>query len=307
MLRQWSRCFNSASALASSSKSDLAKLRKMTGYTFANCKKALEVNNNDVIKAEKWLKEQAQALGWSKATKLEGRATAQGLIGLALKNNVGVMVEVNCETDFVARNKTFQSLVELVTSSCLKQLVTSRKFGNIQQTLMESSDLKAVEGPESKTLSDHAALAISTLGENISLRRALIVTTPSDLIVTGYTHPSPESHSAKVMTGKYGALIAYNAQSNEPHTHQIAKQLCQHIVGMNPTKIGVVDEDQPAENQDDETVMIHQDFLLDPSTTVGQLLEDNGIKPVSFWRYECGESIVQQQDSGEPTRVSQTA
>lgn len=76
---------------------------------------------------------------------------------------------------------------------------------------------------------------------------------------------------------------------------------------MNPTKIGVVDEDQPAENQDDETVMIHQDFLLDPSTTVGQLLEDNGIKPVSFWRYECGESIVQQQDSGEPTRVSQTA
>lgn len=65
--------------LGSADKSALATLRKKTGYTFANCKKALELHNGDVAKAENWLKEQAQAMGWSKATKLEGRATKQGI------------------------------------------------------------------------------------------------------------------------------------------------------------------------------------------------------------------------------------
>jgi elongation factor Ts len=73
------------------------------------------------VQAEKWLQEQAQALGWAKATKLEGRPTAQGLIGIAVEpGRSATIVEVNCETDFVARNKTFRSLVEQVTASCLQ-------------------------------------------------------------------------------------------------------------------------------------------------------------------------------------------
>lgn len=72
------------------------------------------------LKAERWLREQAQALGWSKATKLEGRQTTQGLVGVAFSKQIAAMVEVNCETDFVARNGTFQETVHDVAETCLK-------------------------------------------------------------------------------------------------------------------------------------------------------------------------------------------
>ncbi|KAF6215122.1 hypothetical protein GE061_009871 [Apolygus lucorum] len=281
-------------------------LRKKTGYTFANCKKALEMSNNDLAKAEQWLKEQAQALGWSKATKLEGRATAQGLVGLALKNNTGVMVEVNCETDFVARNKTFTSLVEMVAASCFKQVHALKDPHTIGQLTLDSSELKSLPGPDKAPLGDHMALAISSVGENLSLRRALIVTVPKDIFITGYTHPSPDKISAKVMTGKYSALVAYTTRSEGPNTHQVARQLCQHVVGMNPSKVGVAGADEPAENVDDETVMIHQDFLLDPSTTVGQLMEASSLDVLQFWRFECGEDLKPQELSpAEPSLASQ--
>lgn len=74
------------------------------------------------LQAERWLKEQAQALGWAKADKLQGRTTLQGLIGVLCKENSGVMLEVNCETDFVGRNKKFKSLVQMATDSCLSHI-----------------------------------------------------------------------------------------------------------------------------------------------------------------------------------------
>ncbi len=78
------------------------------------------MHNGDVVKAENWLKEQAQAMGWSKATKLEGRATKQGLIGVLINKNIGAMVEVNCETDFVSRNENFKEFVEKASKACSK-------------------------------------------------------------------------------------------------------------------------------------------------------------------------------------------
>lgn len=123
MLRTLSvRCFHINTTLQSAEKSALAKLRKATGYTFANCKKALELHNNDLNQAEKWLKEQAQAMGWTKANKLEGRTTAQGLVGVLVEKNIGAMVEVNCETDFVARNAEFQVFLERAAQSCIKYI-----------------------------------------------------------------------------------------------------------------------------------------------------------------------------------------
>lgn len=119
-LKQISRYLHTGKYLYASDKSALATLRKKTGYTFANCKKALELHNNDLPKAEQWLKQQAQTLGWSKATKLEGRSTKQGLVGVLVRNNIGAMVEVNCETDFVARNEHFQKFVEKVSIAVTK-------------------------------------------------------------------------------------------------------------------------------------------------------------------------------------------
>lgn len=121
------RYFYTTSKTLAAEKSLLAALRKKTGYTFSNCKKALEMHNNDMNQAETWLREQAQSLGWSKATKLEGRQTSQGLVGVAINENNGILVEVNCETDFVARNKEFQSMVEEAANTCLNYVSTHQK------------------------------------------------------------------------------------------------------------------------------------------------------------------------------------
>lgn len=79
--------------------------------------------------AEQWLKQQAQTMGWAKAQKLEGRNTKQGLIGVLIQNNIAAMVEVNCETDFVARNKQFQEFVDTVLKACLNH-VSSMQTNN---------------------------------------------------------------------------------------------------------------------------------------------------------------------------------
>lgn len=125
-----SRFFHTTKISFAGEKSLLASLRKKTGYTFANCKKALEIHNNDLNLAETWLRQQAQELGWSKATKLEGRRTTQGLIGVAVRDNDGVLVEVNCETDFVARNAEFQKIVEETTRTCLNYAKSQQKSQN---------------------------------------------------------------------------------------------------------------------------------------------------------------------------------
>lgn len=113
------RFFHTGKTIFAAEKSELAVLRKKTGYTFANCKKALELHQNDIIQAELWLKQQAQSLGWTKATKLQGRQTSQGLIGVAVTEKDGILVEVNCETDFVAKNQEFQKIVEETANTCL--------------------------------------------------------------------------------------------------------------------------------------------------------------------------------------------
>ncbi len=136
-------------------KSALAKLRKKTGYSLSLCKKALDQHGQDVKLAEEWLKVttfnlvlsnvfhlyrmhvQAQALelGWEKANKLVGRNTAQGLIGVLVKGNCASMVELNCETDFVARNAQFHQLLEDVATvtheAASKKTVDSRELLNI--------------------------------------------------------------------------------------------------------------------------------------------------------------------------------
>lgn len=98
--------------------SNLAALRKSTGYSFSLCKKALEQNNNDLAAAEQWLNKQAENLEWSKNKNVTARKTNQGLIGLYINGQAGAMIELNCETDFVARNENFLSLLHTSARSC---------------------------------------------------------------------------------------------------------------------------------------------------------------------------------------------
>lgn len=107
-----------ASNAAPAAKSNLAVLRRNTGYSFSLCKKALEANSNDVQAAEEWLNKQAANLEWSKNKNVAARKTNQGLIALLIRGQAGSLIELNCETDFVARNENFLSLLNLSAQTC---------------------------------------------------------------------------------------------------------------------------------------------------------------------------------------------
>jgi len=314
---------NVFSAKWSSSKAQLLKLRKKTGYPFQSCKKALQLNNNCLEKSEEWLKEEAQRLGWTKANKLASRATLQGIIALAIddKKELATMVEVNCETDFVARNKIFQSVVDVVTSSCLEFAKKQNILDNsISKVNLESSEMMALNSSEGKQLSDHVAVTIGHVGENIVLRRAICLNTKdTGLNIMGITHPS-HTTGLNFFSGKYGSLIVYRKQQNDNKNNkkyldnsdnEIMRQVCQHVIGMNPKAIGEhkylepeISRDVPGVvfNENDDTSLdenkseidekqniLEQDFLLNSSVTVGQIVTDHEIILIDFVRYECGE------------------
>ncbi|XP_022919011.2 elongation factor Ts, mitochondrial isoform X2 [Onthophagus taurus] len=270
-------------------KSLLATLRKKTGYTFSNCKKALEMHNNDINKAESWLKEQAQQLGWAKATKLEGRQTAQGLIGVSVNKNNGVLVELNCETDFVARNDVFQKMANTTAAAVMNFMEKQPINKPISKMLLTTDDLKSLPVSDGKPLSDHIALMIGTIGENASLSRAFCIKVSDGLHLFGYAHPSGKQIESTLL-GKLGGLVILKQTGNSLNSdlEQVGKTICQHIVGMNPQKVGTVD-DKPSSNSDDETCLIHQEYLLDDSLTIKEVLDENGVEVIDFKRFECGE------------------
>ncbi|KAK0089145.1 hypothetical protein PV325_008865 [Microctonus aethiopoides] len=288
----------------STSKSLLGKLRKKTGYTFTNCKKALELHENDLGKAEAWLKEQAQALGWSKAQKLQGRSTTQGLVAVMVNKNHGVLVEINCETDFVARNKSFHSLAETIITAIAKNADDLSPGDEIKKISLDAEFLKSLPVMDGKTVADHVALTIGNVGENITVRRALQMSVHPDIELVGCTHPTPVN-PIPVSVGKYGAILGYKCQA--PVNNLLGMQLCQHIIGMNPSRIGQVGVDEPMSNADDESTMIHQEFLLDPSLTVQQVLLAAQAEIVDFARFEMGEQTemdeIESKETAEPVKT----
>lgn len=141
---------------------------------------------------------------------------------------------------------------------------------------------------EGKKLSEILALFIGSVGENAVLRRAECWKANSDDVkIAGYTHPAPASPGA-YSAGKYGALLAYK-QGKGSDTQDIGRKLCQHIVGCDPKKIGNKDSDKPAKNSDDETCLIFQEYLLDPTLTVEEVLEQNKVEIIDYIRFACGE------------------
>lgn len=315
-----------AAAAASSSKANLAKLRKRTGFSFVNCRKALEKFSNDVDTAEVWLREQAQKEGWSKATKLQGRVTAQGLIGVMCQANSAVMVEVNCETDFVARNAKFQNLVTQVAASTLSRYKGQEVEQNIMKVSLPEGDLKAMVDDDGKSMEDLTALTIGQVGENMAVRRGFFLAAPQEYFIGSYVHsalqkPQQENPSRCTM-GKYGALVVFRKlgeTSPNFRAEVLGRRLSQHVVGMNPLRIGVYtppdpevvaskdsqnpppasqeqsdEESPPPETTETETdEMVNQEYLLDPSLTIGELLHQENVEVVDFARFECGESLAE--------------
>jgi len=277
------RLFHACKMLAAVDKGSLAKLRKKTGFTLGNCKKALEMHENNIEKAEAWMIAEAQTQGWAKATKLAGRSTKQGLIGVHVNGNTGVVVEVNCETDFVARNEKFQSLV----STIAKEIANSSSTLTNQDILKEGlsgEQLKTLIASDGKSLGDLVALTIGNVGENMTPARAVRMTVAPGLQIVGYTHPSTNDQGP--MLGKFGAMLALKTEES---LTDLARQLCVQVVGMNPKSVGKSD-DPKSDNQDEEPLLYHQEFLNDPSLTVGEVMNKENVQVVDFIRFGCGET-----------------
>lgn len=197
------------------------------------------------------------------------------------------MVEVNCETDFVARNQNFQQFVQTASLACINHINGIECKDNVTKINLEQEGLNKLVLHDGKTLNDHLALLIGTVGENASLKRAICFKTNDSVTLSGYAHPAPNVEDKNAIKfGKYGTIVAFNGSSSAI----VQKNLCQHIVGMNPVKLGEKGKDEPAESKDDETCLIHQEYLLDPDTTVAEVLETNQIEIIDFQRFECGES-----------------
>uniref|UniRef100_A0A8D1JFF0 Elongation factor Ts, mitochondrial n=1 Tax=Sus scrofa TaxID=9823 RepID=A0A8D1JFF0_PIG len=278
-------CLSSAS-----SKELLMKLRRKTGYSFVNCKKALETCGGDLKQAESWLHKQAQKEGWSKAARLHGRKTKEGLIGLLQEGNTSVLVEVNCETDFVSRNLKFQQLVQQVALGTLLHCQSLKDpLSTYSKGFLNSSELSELPaGPEREgSLKDWLALAIGKLGENMTLKRAAWVKVPAGFYVGSYVHGTMQSPSLhNLVLGKYGALVICETSERKANLEDLGRRLGQHVVGMAPLSVGSLDDEPGGES---ETKMLSQPYLLDPSITLGQYVQPQGVSVVDFVRFECGE------------------
>ena len=268
--------------------SALATLRKNTGYSLSICKKALGENNNDVGAAEKWLKDQAQAQGWAKAQKLQGRNTSQGLLGVLVRSQTAAMVEVNCETDFVARNTQFIGLLKQVAESCVNNNSSVSDQPITKTVISRDSVAASASVEEGKTVGDLVALNIGQIGENMALGQARLFSAGPGVRLAAQCHPSAGAGGDQGwFCGRYAAVLAYTVSGHGSYPVGVSeevfiKQLCQHIVGMGPTSLDDAD--------DKENSLLHQSFLLDEDKRVSEVLGSAGVEVVDFTRVEVGRS-----------------
>ncbi|OLP55284.1 translation elongation factor Ts [Rhizobium rhizosphaerae] len=191
------------------------ELREKSGAGMMDCKKALAETNGDMEAAIDWLR----AKGIAKADKKSGRTAAEGLIGIASAGTKAVVVEINSETDFVARNDAFQDLVRGVAA------VAVETEGSVDA--IAAATYPATGKSVSETIKD----AIATIGENMTLRRAALLSV-EDGVVSTYIH-----NAAADGLGKLGVLVALKSTGDKDALNTIGRQVAMHIAATNPLAI----------------------------------------------------------------------
>lgn len=187
------------------------ELRERSGAGMMDCKKALAENNGDIEASIDWLR----AKGLASAGKKAGRTAAEGLVGAAVQGNKGVVVEVNSETDFVAKNDQFQNFVRDVT----------------QLALANGDDVEALKKasmPSGKSVEEALTDNIATIGENQTLRRARTLSVEKGAVVA-YVH-----NAAAPGMGKIGVLVALEGDAPADKLESLGKQIAMHIAAANP-------------------------------------------------------------------------
>ncbi|KAL5108811.1 Elongation factor Ts mitochondrial [Taenia crassiceps] len=290
------------SSFSVKSSSSLAQLRKATGHPFALCREALAACKGDYSQALAWLQKEGAKRGIAKAEKLKSRPMSQGLLGMISKPNCVAVVEINCETDFVARNQNFQSFVAFATESLFKGLSSGRWKPGTHRFSEEALKALPYTGQFSNSISDALVATMASVGENMAIPRGVGMALSAE--ATEISHLMAYCHATNaglkrtvgdVHFGKYVAFLRYRHISNlkgtsawQEQASRVCHQLCQHIVGMSPRPSLALDDVPPAANPDDERCLLRQPFLFDETISVGSLLEQNEILLDDFVRVECG-------------------
>ena len=192
----------------------IKNLRLKTGAGMMDCKKALEEVNGDIDGAVDWLRKR----GISKAQKKSARDASEGLVTISINDNSAAITEINCETDFVARNQDFQKFCNKLTN-----LVIKKKILNVDDLLNDHLDDNPVN--------DELTSMISKLGENLIIKRLRYVE-GDNVFFQKYVHNAVNDSS-----GKIGVLLEYMAKSNFKDEENITKNLCMHIAATDPKSI----------------------------------------------------------------------
>ena len=287
--------------------SAVKELRELSGAGMMDCKAALKETNGDVQAAVDWLRKK----GLSKAAKKSGRVAAEGLVGIAVEGKKGVVVEVNSETDFVARNDHFQGLVKLIAQAALHNDTDVEK-------------LKAVKAGSS-TIEEAITSAIATIGENMTFRRAAEISV-GEGVIGQYMHGAISDG-----LGKIGVLVALESKGDATELTRLGRMVAMHIAAANPLAVdakgidasavererGVLAEKARASGKPDnviekivdsglktfykEVTLLDQPFVHDPSKSVAQALKEAEGKvggPIAvkgFVRFALGEGVEKQE------------
>ncbi len=288
---------------------DVKNLRERTGAGMMDCKKALDEANGDFEAAVDALR----AKGLAAAAKKSSRTAAEGLVGVAVSGTKGVAVEVNSETDFVAKNDQFQDFVRKTTEVALSTGAA------------EVEALKAAAYPDGGTVSDKLTNNVATIGENQQLRRIKHVSVSNGVVVP-YMH-----NAAATNLGKIGVLVALESEAGADVLEPLGKQIAMHIAAAFPLALSADDLDpellarerkiaaekaaesgKPAEVQAKmvdgavakyakENALLSQVFVMDNKTSIAEVVAQAGkaagtkIALVDYVRFQLGEGIEKEE------------
>ena len=286
------------------SASDVKELREKTGAGMLDCKKALQESEGNMEKAIDWLREK----GISKAAKKESRIAAEGLSEILVDGNKAVILEINSETDFVAKNAEFTNFVSLLAKVALE---------NCPKTMEEAMELPMGDGTVNSSLIN----LIAKIGEKISFRRFEIVEKNDNQVFGVYNHQN---------LGKINVITVLDGDNSE-----IARDVAMHVAAMNPgylsrndvpedvinhekdvIKKQAIEEGKPAEIAEKmvngrinkfykEVCLLEQPFIKDPDLDVAGYTKANNMAVVKFVRFEVGEGMEKRNDDFASEVMSQ--
>lgn len=294
------------------------ELREKTGAGMMDCKKALNETDADIEAAVDWLRKK----GLAAAAKKSGRVASEGLVGLAVDGTTGAVAEVNSETDFVARNDTFQGFVAQIAKLALGTT--------------DIDALKALDYPGTgRTVEEELTHNIATIGENMTLRRAAAVTV-SDGVVVPYMH-----NAVAEGLGKIGVLVGMQSTGDKAKLAEIGKQIAMHIAAANPQSLStdeldpelvsrertvLIDQAKASGKSDEiaekmvegrmrkfyqEVVLLEQTSMVDGETQIRKVIENLGkelgteVRLTGFVRFQLGEG-VEKEESDFASEVAAT-